>query len=172
MMRLIGLGLILALWVGGGFPVFEAVAQTDAPTTPHAPTALVVTDDDVNAVARHLFCPVCESEPLHTCLAPTCFEWRAEIRAQLERGRTQQQIIDYFVAEAGQHVVGLPQDDGLRLLSIGAPIVIGVIALGVGLFTIRRWRGRSAPTAPTPPPPDDVQDDDYRARLERDLNDF
>jgi cytochrome c-type biogenesis protein CcmH len=171
MMRLIGLfGLLVALAVGvSSNPV---LAQADLPPTSETPTVLTITDDEVNAVARHLFCPVCESEPLNTCLAPTCFEWRAEIRDQLSQGRTEQQIIDYFVAEAGQQVVGLPQDDGLRLLSIGAPIVIGVIALGIGLFTIRRWRGRTSPITQAPLTPENALDDDYRARLERDLNDL
>lgn len=179
------IGLLLIAWMMGAggilahtdlspslFVDVPLLQQADDPS-PSDRADLMVSDDDVNAVARHLFCPVCESEPLHTCLAPTCFEWRSEIRRQLAEGRTQQQIIDYFVAEAGQHVVGLPQDDGLRLLSMGGPIVIALIALVIGVFTIRRWRGnpptRSADVGDNLA---DGVDDDYRARLERDLNDL
>jgi cytochrome c-type biogenesis protein CcmH len=167
MMRLIGLWLVVVVLAG------SVVSAQTAPPNPNETRPIeAITDDEVNAVARNLFCPVCESEPLNTCLAPTCFEWRSEIRNQLAEGRTQQEIIDYFVAEAGQHVVGLPQDEGLRLLSIGAPIVMGLIALGVGLFTIRRWRVNMPTTQPAPIMTEDGLDADYRARLERDLNDL
>lgn len=180
MRQLITLLLSACLVLVGGVSAQTGVVSTQTdPSTPiqrdqDVSPVDTITDDEVNAVAKHLFCPVCESEPLNTCLAPTCFEWRSEIRHQLAQGRTQQEIIDYFVAEAGQHVVGLPQDNGLRLLSIGGPLVIGLIALGVGLFTIRRWRNNAPVVVQSPNSADNSvdEDEDYRARLERDLQDF
>ncbi len=55
-----------------------------------------VTADDVNAIAKQLFCPVCENEPLDQCGTKACQDWRAEIRLQLEQGATEQEIKDNF----------------------------------------------------------------------------
>ncbi len=156
--------LTMIFYAGGALPALAQIEQTPPPPDN---TPVLVTDDDVNAVARRLFCPVCESEPLHTCLAPTCFEWRAEIRRQLQAGFTEPEIVAYFVAEGGQQVVGIPQDDGLRLLAIGVPLLALVLAAWVGLATIRRWR--VVPQSNATLPDQTGADDDYRAQLEDDL---
>ena len=36
------------------------------------------TDDEVNAIARQLYCPVCENTPLDVCPTDACKEWREE----------------------------------------------------------------------------------------------
>ena len=39
-----------------------------------------VTDDDVNQVARELYCPICENTPLDVCETQACEDWRQLIR--------------------------------------------------------------------------------------------
>ncbi|NQS91637.1 MAG: hypothetical protein HQ574_04445, partial [Chloroflexi bacterium] len=34
------------------------------------------TDDDVNAIAKQLYCPVCENIPLDACGTAACEQWR------------------------------------------------------------------------------------------------
>ena len=53
-------------------------------------------DDDVNAVARQLFCPVCENTPLDVCATQACAQWRELIRTKLAQGWTADQIKEYF----------------------------------------------------------------------------
>jgi cytochrome c-type biogenesis protein CcmH len=127
--------------------------------------SIVATDDQVNAIAQKLYCPVCENITLDTCGTAACADWRYEIRLQLEAGRTEQQIIDDFVVRFGDRVVGTPQDPTLRTLSLVAPWVL----IGLGLVTalvvmVRMRRGRDvAMSAPT------AGGDRYRDMLERDL---
>ena len=45
-------------------------------------------DDDVNEVARQLYCPVCENIPLDTCGTAACEQWRGIIRDKLAEGWT------------------------------------------------------------------------------------
>ena len=45
-----------------------------------------VTDDQVNAIAQQLYCPVCENVPLDVCPTAACAQWRATIREKLEAG--------------------------------------------------------------------------------------
>ena len=132
-----------------------------------------VTDDDVNAIARRMYCPVCENIPLDVCPTAACAQWREEIRAQLEAGRTPEQIIADFVQRFGERVIGTPQDPTLRALSLVTPWLVGLAAVIVAAFTLARWRGNresggqvsgvyaAGGTL--------LSDDEYRARLERDL---
>ncbi len=126
-----------------------------------------VTDDDVNAIAQKLYCPVCENIPLDACGTAACDDWRNEIRLQLEQGMTEAQIIDDFVLRFGDRVVGTPQDPILRALSLVTPVLlIGLGLIAVGYFVIQR---RSA--APTPPaaPPVPAETTRYYDQLNRDL---
>lgn len=168
---LVMVGLCVALALVGHTTLSAQTAPPDDAPDGDGETRLLteITYDEVNAIARRIFCPVCDSEPLHTCMAPTCFEWRAEIRSQLADGRTEQEIIDYFVAESGEQVVGLPQSSGLRRLALAGPVVAVVLAGGLGLMTLRGWR-RKPDDADDLPPSDSPLDDNYRSRLEEDLH--
>jgi cytochrome c-type biogenesis protein CcmH len=138
-----------------------AHAQTNSPRT--------VTADEVNAIARTLYCPVCENITLDTCGTAACDDWRYEIRLQLEAGYTPQQIKDDFVRRFGDRVVGTPQDPTLRALSLVTPYVLVMVGL---MLLLRLYAGgRSKPqrhvldALPARPA---VTDDELRARIERD----
>ena len=72
----------------------------------------VPTDDEVNQVAKKLYCPVCPNTPLDVCETKACQDWRAQIRDQLAAGWSEQDIIDYFVAQYGERVLAEPQRRG------------------------------------------------------------
>lgn len=128
-----------------------------------------VTFDQVNEIARQLYCPVCPNETLDTCQTQACVQWRDEIREQLSRGETEQQIINTFVQRYGDRVLGTPQDPALRALSLATPYVIAGLALVVGVFTFLRWRGRPHLETGATPSVTTSLSDDYRQQLERDL---
>jgi cytochrome c-type biogenesis protein CcmH len=129
-----------------------------------------VTYDDVVRVAERMYCPICENEPLDECRNATCLEWKDEIQRRLEAGQTDTEIINYFVATYGQHVMGVPQDPLLRSIAFAAPILGTLLALVIGWLTFRRWRTH-APLQPHEALSLSAQAPaaDYRARLERDL---
>ena len=105
--------LTFALLLAGLF-TSVAIAQDNTPT-----------DDDVNAVAKQLYCPVCENTPLDVCPTEACRQWRELIRTQLSEGMTEQQIKDYFVANYGARVLSEPPRTGLNwLVYILPPAII------------------------------------------------
>ena len=126
-----------------------------------------ITDDDVNAVAAQMYCPVCPNETLDVCQTQACSQWRAEIRTQLSEGQTTEQIIDAFARRYGERVRATPQDPTLRALSVYTPFVIAGLALVIGVLTFRRWRRPVAAETPLPPA---GKDGSYRDQLERDLS--
>ncbi|MDZ4767208.1 MAG: cytochrome c-type biogenesis protein CcmH [Chloroflexota bacterium] len=127
-----------------------------------------VTADAVNAVAKRLYCPVCENQPLDTCMTEACYRWRDEIRVQLEAGSTTDQVVADFVLRFGERAVGTPLDPALRALTLVTPFALAALALIGGVFTFARWRGRSA-RAPMRAAALQPNDDDYLAQVERDL---
>ena len=127
-----------------------------------------VTDDQVNAVARQLYCPVCENIPLDACPTQACSQWREQIRTMLGEGKSPQEIKDYFVAQYGDRVLATPPARGLNWLVY----IIPPIAILAGAYILFRafqaWRSPE-PAAGAAPPPAPTQNDEYVARLEEEL---
>ncbi len=153
--RLLQFATLLALL--GALLVFGA-AQAQAPTP--AP----VTDDQVNAIAGQLYCPVCENVPLDVCGTPACAQWRGLIREKLAQGQNQQQIKEYFVNYYGDRVLAEPPRRGLNWLVYVLP---PVFILGGALILARVLRNmRRVPASAGPVPEEPLSEDPYVARFE------
>jgi cytochrome c-type biogenesis protein CcmH len=126
------------------------------------------TDDDVNAVAKQLYCPVCENTPLDVCATQACAQWRDLIRLKLSQGETESQIKQYFVENYGARVLNEPPREGLNWLAYLVPPVI--ILVGAG-FLVRALRMMKKPVvaAPVEGPSAEAPADDYVARLEAEV---
>lgn len=108
----------------------------------------VPTDNDVLRVAKQLYCPVCPNTPLDVCETKACEDWRAQIRDQLSEGWTDQQIIDYFVAQYGERVLAEPQRKGFTSLVWFLPLIVVLVGIGVVYEILRNWRKQKpAPVA-------------------------
>ncbi len=104
-----------------------------------------VSDDEVNAIAKHLYCPVCENTPLDVCPTQACKDWRELIRQQLSQGWTEDQIMDYFVANYGIRVLAQPPARGFTALVWILPVA-GLVGGGLFLWRLlRRWQDRRPP---------------------------
>jgi cytochrome c-type biogenesis protein CcmH len=86
-------------------------------------------DDDVNRIAKQLYCPVCESTPLDVCPTEACRQWRDLIRTMLTQGKSEAEIKQYFVEQYGARVLAEPPN---RLVAYLVPVV--VILLGAFLL--------------------------------------
>ena len=125
-------------------------------------------DNDVIRVAQRMYCPVCENIPLDECQTSACLEWKEEIRAQLATGRSDEAVINSFVARFGDHVVGVPQDPVLRALTVIMPLLATALALAAGIATFRRFGQRRMEPTPVSAP-SEISDEAYRQRLVADL---
>ncbi|GEM_PF-472831 len=133
-------------------------------------TSRPVSDNEVNQISRNLYCPVCPNTPLEVCETAACARWREEVRDLLAQGKTEAQIRQYFIERFGVRTVGTPTDPTSQLLNIVLPFsLIGLIGIGIA-FSLRRWRSNKR----SKPDRDiirnsEVSPDDYRARLEAEL---
>lgn len=152
--------LALVLLLAGLFTSI-AFAQDDTPT-----------DDEVNAVAKQLYCPVCENTPLDVCPTEACRQWRELIRTQLSEGMTEQQIKDYFVANYGARVLSEPPRTGLNWLVYILPPVIILLGAFFLFRSFREWTKASAAASTASAARSEESSpakDDYIARLEEEL---
>ena len=125
------------------------------------------TDDQVNRIAKQLYCPVCESTPLDVCPTEACRQWRDLIRTMLAEGKSEQEIKQYFVTQYGARVLAEPPN---RLASYLVPAV--AILLGALLLTraFQMWMKPSSVQTPADGPSGETQAaDPYVARLEEEL---
>ena len=142
----------------------SGAAQESEPNTP--------SDDEVNAVAKQLYCPVCENVPLDVCPTQACAQWRDLIREKLSQGWSEAQIKTYFVEQYGDRVLATPPARGLNWLVY----IIPPVAILAGAFILYKafqtWKqaepDRSIQGVDTESPTDEPPDD-YVTRLEEEL---
>jgi cytochrome c-type biogenesis protein CcmH len=115
-----------------------------------------VTDDEVNEVAKDLFCPVCESTPLDVCPTQACADWRELIRQQLAEGKTREEVHEYFARQYGDGVLADPPRRGLNLILWIFPITAVLVGGGLFLRYMKRLQRKDevviATAVPTPFP--------------------
>ncbi|MCB0161282.1 MAG: cytochrome c-type biogenesis protein CcmH [Caldilineaceae bacterium] len=130
-----------------------------------------VTPDDVNAVARQLWCPLCSGVRLDACELKACDQMKDEIAIKLGEGEDVDAIKQYFVNQYGPQVLGEPPREGFNLLAWVLPVLV-LLGGGVFLVTVgRRMLRRDEPAAAVPPPGDDsmAAKDPYDQRLDEEL---
>ena len=154
-----------ALWIAVLLTLlgtFTVLAQGPSPS-----------DDEVNAIAKQLFCPVCESTPLDVCPTEACRQWRELIREMLADGKSEREIKQYFVEHFGARVLNEPPN---KLASYAVPVIaflLGAIMLFRGFqmwikpanTDIAIEGGAAVPEMEAKP----IPQDDYIAKLEEEL---
>jgi cytochrome c-type biogenesis protein CcmH len=145
------------LWAG------TALAQDPTPS-----------DNEVNRIAKQLFCPVCENTPLDVCPTQACAQWRALIREKLAAGWTEEQIKQYFVDQYGARVLSEPPRTGLNWLVYLVPPILFVVGVVILVRTFRPSKDSaveeaSPASAEEAPKPADPASDEYVTRLEDEL---
>ena len=125
-------------------------------------------DNDVNRIAKQLFCPVCESTPLDVCPTEACRQWRELIRTMLAEGKSEAEIKQYFVEQYGARVLAEPPNRLVSYLVPAVAILLGVLLLARGF---QMWLKPSPTTdeEPVDAKPDAPVTDPYVARLEEEI---
>jgi cytochrome c-type biogenesis protein CcmH len=102
-------------------------------------------DQHVKNVASQLRCPVCQGESVADSPALLAQQMRQVIREQLQAGRSDQDIVQYFASRYGeQNVVWSPPRQGFALLAWLVPIALVLGGVVVLFFVFRDWQASSA----------------------------
>jgi cytochrome c-type biogenesis protein CcmH len=156
--------ILILLSVGGVFSVIlpstHAIALQPTPS-----------DDEVNAIANQLFCPVCENTPLDVCDTEACRQWRDLIRQMLAEGKTEAEIKQYFADNYGVRVLSEPPVEGFNWLAYIIPpaaFLLGAFLLFRAFRTWKRLAKEPIEAEITQHPPA-MADDRYVTRFEEEL---
>lgn len=124
------------------------------------------TDDEVNRIARQLYCPVCENTPLDVCPTEACRQWRELIRQMLAEGKSEAEIKQYFVEHYGARVLSEPPRQGFNWIVYLAP---PLLILGGVILLFRTLRGWVRPSDVDEEEIQELSDDPLVRKLEEDL---
>ena len=113
------------------------------------PTLRPVSDDEVNRIAKGLYCPICQNVPLEVCETAACARWREQVRDLIAQGYNESQIRQYFIEHFGPQTVGTPTNPVAQFLTVVLPfLLIGamgvLIAVNLLMWRRRRWVKASA----------------------------
>ncbi len=126
-------------------------------------------DDQVNAIARQLYCPVCENIPLDVCPTQACAQWRELIRQLLAQGKSPEYIKQYFVQQYGDRVLATPPAHGLNWLAYIIPPVAILLGALILFRAFQAWRNPQPQRNLPESPGDNGPPDEYIARLEEEV---
>jgi cytochrome c-type biogenesis protein CcmH len=129
-------------------------------------------DQRVADVASRLRCPICQGESVEDSPSELAQQMRAVIRQQLLAGRSEQQVIQYFVDRYGEQILWEPPQQGFSLLVWLMPFALLLAGALLICFVLREWqqaRLRQEQLAETVPSVSDEELERYRAELEAEL---
>ena len=129
------------------------------------------TDDEVNKIAKQLYCPVCENTPLDVCPTEACRQWREEIRTMLASGKSETEIKEYFVDYYGARVLNEPPNRLVTYLVPTVAILLGALLLFRGFQMWLKPVGTEATSSDSDAKrkAEPVQQDKYIVQLEEEL---
>lgn len=121
-------------WV---FVVFSALACFFLVSTGFAQSDL---DNQVRRIGNELRCPVCGGSAITESPSDFARSMLAEVRAQVEAGKSEREIYDYFSSKYGNTVLLKPPLQGINLIVWGLPILV----LIGGAFVLWNYLRRSS----------------------------
>jgi cytochrome c-type biogenesis protein CcmH len=116
--------VVAAIWIG------MLLARPQQPTL----------DQRTADVAAQLKCPVCQGESVQDSPSELAQQMRGVIRQQLRSGRSEQQVIQYFVDRYGEQIVWAPRWQGFTLLAWLVPPTLLLGGAVLLFFILRDWR--------------------------------
>jgi cytochrome c-type biogenesis protein CcmH len=143
---------------------------------PAAALAQTPTPNQIDAVAKDLWCPLCNGVRLDNCELQACVQMREVIGQKLAAGESKEQIKAYYVQQYGDVVLGQPSRQGFNLIAWIFPFLAVAVGLAWVVYLVITWRRKTAPvTSSLHSDPKQVPnvastgDDDYMKRVEQDL---
>lgn len=134
-------------------------------------------DQRTHDVAAQLKCPVCQNESVADSPSTISQQMRSVIRQQLQAGRSEQQVVQYFEDSYGPQILLAPQWQGFSLLIWLVPIVLFFAGIGTLFLILRDWRqttpinegAEESEYGSMVADMDDPENAAYRERLEQEL---
>lgn len=103
------------------------------------PGADTVLDRRVRDVSQRLRCPVCQGESIQESPAELAAQMKGVVREQLAAGKSEQDVLNYFLAKYGDWILLEPRAEGINLLVYWIPVIFMLIGGAVLFMTVKKW---------------------------------
>ena len=120
----------------------RALALAVAALVVAAPVAVACPKTSLADVEDEVMCPVCGTPLALANQAPQAERQRALIRRLVDQCKSKDEIKAALVAEFGERVLAVPDDDGFGLAAYLVPAAALLAGLVAMALTARRWRRR------------------------------
>lgn len=136
-----------------------------------AVSPLPESEQRAQAIDNSLICPICPGETIDRSQVQLAKDMQVIVREQIDAGRTDDEIRQFFVDRYGERVLAAPPREGFHWLVWGLPPV--GIALGLlALFWVTQLMGRRPPQPAEAVAGGDAGDlAPYLQQVDRELND-
>ena len=98
-----------------------------------------VVEARTKAIASQLRCPVCQGLSIQDSPTELAQSMRNVIKSQVQAGKSDKEIIDYFVEKYDEWILLQPKARGVNLLVYLLPIVLLMGGLGFVMHLSRKW---------------------------------
>jgi len=126
---------------------------------------------DKEEVARRiegkLMAPCCWAEPVSQHRSQVAEEMRREIRALVAAGKSEQEILDFYVAQYGERILTTPPNRGFNRLVYILPWVIALAGVAAVALVMRKWLARTPAGSEALP-----VEDRHANQIDRELRDL
>jgi len=152
--------LTIGLWAAFALP---ALAQTPTP-------------NEVNEIAKGLWCPLCNGVRLDNCELQACIQMKEVIAQKLEAGESPERIRAYFVEQYGDVVLGAPSTQGFNSLAWILPVLAAAVGLGWLAYFVRSMTQKRAVGTQTAAisqrAPGEGEQDEYLRRVDEEIDKY
>ncbi len=130
--------------------------------------AMADVEASAQAIEGKLMAPCCMANPVSEHFSPAADRMRTEIRTMLTQGKSEGEILDFFVDRHGLQILAMPPARGFNLLAYLIPFLVAIAGVGLLFVAMRRWRRAAGPLPIRTDADADIAPDD-RERLRREL---
>jgi cytochrome c-type biogenesis protein CcmH len=99
------------------------------------------------ALIDELRCMVCQNQSIAESNAPLAEDLRQQVRAQMEAGKSDEEILAFLTARYGDYVRYRPAFKGMTLLLWLGPFAVLLLAAAMAVAFVRCSRPAAAPPA-------------------------
>jgi len=142
--------------------VLSAILLFASPVMADSPT--------VSSISGELVCQCGCGRLLNSHVCDTQEAMVSLIEQKLAQGQSEEEIIQFFVAQYGEQVLAVPPKKGFNLTVWILPFAVILVGGSIIAFTLKKWmgRGRKSQTIPV----SEEGDEEYQRQLEKELEDF
>ncbi|MFC1943219.1 cytochrome c-type biogenesis protein CcmH [Chloroflexota bacterium] len=129
----------------------------------------------VSDISNQLICQCGCGTVLADCSHAECAsreEMTALIEEKLAQGQSEEQIIQFFVAQYGEQVLASPPKRGFNLVAWILPFAAMLGGGGVIYIALKKWVRRETPSQTYATTEIDESDEKYHRQLEEELEEF